>query len=240
MFLPNNIGIPVGFNLQKLWDWNETTRWRWSQSNHVQQVKFRRFYAKATQGGRIVMKYMVKNTKSEVRILSFATSGILKFTKFQISVLFAKSLFQKWENYFSREIWSIILNIVKMKIILKRISIWEQESTKNIWSFWKGNTNMSWEKEMLKCIHSLHYTSMTHLFWMPLRLMSSLKTILETFQHLKNLVMLSTSVMHCRLISLDQIFVPTRRVLRVWEESESFRLSGMFWTRVNILFSWSS
>ena len=64
-----------------------------------------------------------KNTKSEVRILSFATSGILKFTKFQISVLFAKSLFQKWENYFSREIWSIILNIVKMKIILKRISI---------------------------------------------------------------------------------------------------------------------
>ena len=50
------------------------------------------------------MIYMVKNTKSEVRILSFATSGILKFTEFQISVLFAKSLFQKWENYFSREI----------------------------------------------------------------------------------------------------------------------------------------
>ena len=180
------------------------------------------------------MIYMVKNTKSEVRILSFATSGILKFTKFQISVLFAKSLFQKWENYFSREIWSIILNIVKMKIILKRISIWEQESTKNIWSFWKGNTNMSWEKEMFKCIHTLHYTSMTHLFWMPPRLMSSLKSILETFQHLKNLVIISTSVMQYRSISLDQIFDPTGCVWRGWEASESFPLWGMFWARAEL------
>ena len=100
---------------------------------------------------------------------------------------------------------------------------------------------MSWEKEMFKCIHTLHYTSMTHLFWMPPRLMSSLKTILETFQHLKNLVIISSSVMHYRSISLDQIFVPTGSVLRVWEASQSFPPSGMFWATVtvNISISWT-